>query len=312
MSGKILLDKDLPTDLRFKALVRRVRDALASRVTDPRDAAFVTYELSESVTLGALAKLWILGDTHIRGDNSLDGTVDQIDQLAGVAGFCNLLPAYWFKVLDAERVQLPDFLEHNGTTAKKNASHANRQARYRNKHRVTPDAGVASRVTQGRDARASPSHPIPSHPIPNQEKRVRATRLPPDFDLTPDRKAVAEKHGLDADRVFAMFRDYWLAASGRSASKHDWDAAWRLWCAKEVGRKGMSPADIADAARRRATDAGWSRVKAHATAIGCPLQPTAMDTPDTFEFRVKNWENCDRPRGSGGQTAVGVTLVSAK
>ncbi len=63
-----------------------------------------------------------------------------------------------------------------------------------------------------------------------------ATRLPADWKLTPDRRAYAEQQGLDPTRVFENFTDYWAAASGASARKHDWDAAWRVWCRKDADR----------------------------------------------------------------------------
>lgn len=66
--------------------------------------------------------------------------------------------------------------------------------------------------------------------------RGRATRLPEDFELTDVRRLVAEAEKLPAERTFAKFRDYWLAASGAKARKHDWDATWRNWCRTEADR----------------------------------------------------------------------------
>jgi hypothetical protein len=62
----------------------------------------------------------------------------------------------------------------------------------------------------------------------------RATRLPDDFALTPERRAVAEAERLPADRTFAEFCDYWRAASGQKARKCDWEATWRNWCRRQV------------------------------------------------------------------------------
>lgn len=66
--------------------------------------------------------------------------------------------------------------------------------------------------------------------------RSTATRLPEDFSLTPERRIVAEAETLPADRTFAKFCDYWRAASGAKARKHDWDATWRNWCRSERDR----------------------------------------------------------------------------
>jgi hypothetical protein len=57
-----------------------------------------------------------------------------------------------------------------------------------------------------------------------------ARRLPEDFTLTPERRAMAEVEKTDPDREFAAFVDYWRGASGAKARKHDWDGTWRNWC----------------------------------------------------------------------------------
>lgn len=57
-----------------------------------------------------------------------------------------------------------------------------------------------------------------------------ATRLPDDFELTPERRAIAETEKADPEREFQNFTDYWLSASGAKARKHDWDRTWRMWC----------------------------------------------------------------------------------
>lgn len=61
-----------------------------------------------------------------------------------------------------------------------------------------------------------------------------ATRLPEDFELTDERRLVAEAEKLPAERTFAKFVDYWRAASGAKARKHDWEATWRNWCRTEA------------------------------------------------------------------------------
>lgn len=66
--------------------------------------------------------------------------------------------------------------------------------------------------------------------------QARAARLPNEFSLTPERRLVAEAEKLPAERVFAKFCDYWRAASGAKARKHDWDATWRNWCRSEADR----------------------------------------------------------------------------
>lgn len=61
--------------------------------------------------------------------------------------------------------------------------------------------------------------------------RSRGTRLPADWSLTPERLTLAADADsrVDARREAAKFRDYWLAATGKTAVKADWDATWRNW-----------------------------------------------------------------------------------
>lgn len=73
---------------------------------------------------------------------------------------------------------------------------------------------------------------------PEQKKSTdRATRIPADFSLTDERRAIAAAEKLpDAERTFAKFRDYWTAAPGSKGRKIDWDATWRNWCRAEADR----------------------------------------------------------------------------
>jgi hypothetical protein len=68
-----------------------------------------------------------------------------------------------------------------------------------------------------------------------------AHRLPDDFALTDERRTVATTEGLDAQRTFEKFRDFWRAASGQRARKHDWDAAWRYWCRNDRATTTRAP-----------------------------------------------------------------------
>lgn len=62
------------------------------------------------------------------------------------------------------------------------------------------------------------------------EARKRASRLPDDFECTPERFAYGQREGINVQREFEKFCDHWRSAGGANARKYDWDAAWRLWC----------------------------------------------------------------------------------
>ena len=64
--------------------------------------------------------------------------------------------------------------------------------------------------------------------------RKRGTRIPEPFMLTAEMKAwaVEEVPGLDVIQHTREFVDHWRAASGATATKVDWVAAWRNWMRK--------------------------------------------------------------------------------
>ena len=61
--------------------------------------------------------------------------------------------------------------------------------------------------------------------------KAKASRLPPDFWLTPERQeyALAKLPRVDALALFEEFRDYWSAKPGAGGTKLDWPATWRTW-----------------------------------------------------------------------------------
>ena len=125
MSGWIKIGKDLSESLRFKRVVRKLRESSNALrgVTSPVTAS--------TMVLGALARLWMHADTHIQNDDVLEATIDEIDELVGVDGFAAALPTDWLQVVDPEHVKLPDFLAHNGGSARERKQGAKRQAAYR-------------------------------------------------------------------------------------------------------------------------------------------------------------------------------------
>ena len=60
----------------------------------------------------------------------------------------------------------------------------------------------------------------------------KAHRIPEDFALTDERRAIAEKRGLDADRAFEDFFCFWSSLDERSAKakKSNWHRTWINAC----------------------------------------------------------------------------------
>lgn len=122
MSDWIKLEKDLATDPRVLRMASRLGHADVTLVSRNR-----------LIAIGALVTLWWYADTHIIENNVLPISADEIDELVGITGFSQILPADWFKVIDANNVELIDYLTHNGTTAKKRAQAQKRKAKQRAK-----------------------------------------------------------------------------------------------------------------------------------------------------------------------------------
>lgn len=84
-----------------------------------------------------------------------------------------------------------------------------------NPHSLNPDSGE-----EGRAKRSPTAH-----------------RIPDGFELTEERKKVAEAEGVNPSREFSKFVDYFRGASGAKARKHDWDATWRNWCRSDFAQR---------------------------------------------------------------------------
>lgn len=106
-------------------------------------------------------------------------------------------------------------------------SHSNRQAKaMANGSQVDskPMAEVEVEVEGDNYQQRTPSS------VDARKRATRATRLPEDFAATPEMIAWARDNTPHVGaHETAKFVDYWLAASGRNATKRDWVAAWRYW-----------------------------------------------------------------------------------
>lgn len=79
--------------------------------------------------------------------------------------------------------------------------------------------------------------PLTKNQEPKEQKREQATRsptgsrLPPDWKPSEDESSWARKERPDLDiaKQADRFRDYWIAKTGKEATKLDWTATWRNW-----------------------------------------------------------------------------------
>jgi hypothetical protein len=88
-------------------------------------------------TLGALVTLWCFADAHADENGVLLGyDAAAIDERVKLPGFCESLPSDWIDISD-EWVKLPDYQEHNGSTAKARAQTTKRKRKERSVTDVT-------------------------------------------------------------------------------------------------------------------------------------------------------------------------------
>jgi hypothetical protein len=78
--------------------------------------------------IGRLVRLWSLGDAHADENGVLDGwSKADIDREMGCPGFCDALPKDWLESTPEGWVKLPEYHEHNGSTAKRRATEQKRK-----------------------------------------------------------------------------------------------------------------------------------------------------------------------------------------
>lgn len=174
-----------------------------------------------------------------------------------------------------------------------------------------------SRVRKFREKRSGNVSVTPQNRTDTEQSRAekdagassRATRLPEDFALTPERRAVAEAERLPADRTFADFCDYWRAASGQKARKCDWDATWRNWCRRQVD---FRPARQQSGRPSALTDE-WPELRARATAINF-REPREGESPQAYQTLLKRaeFDAAEAAKGSKPLRAALDTLLSEK
>lgn len=73
----------------------------------------------------------------------------------------------------------------------------------------------------------------PNGSIAPKGRKTKTNRLPDDWQpepLTAETAAMVQVWQPGRmERELSKFKDYWKSASGRKASKQDWQAAWRFW-----------------------------------------------------------------------------------
>lgn len=140
----------------------------------------------------------------------------------------------------------------------------------------------------------------PSESSPN--RGGRASRLPDDFELTPERREIAKAEKLDPDRTFKKFCNHWRSASGAKARKVDWDATWSNWCMTEADitrpaapRGGGAPGGYT-ATVAELDAAALGQLKARRAALGLPDFRDPLPRESASDYRKAQDEAWERKR----------------
>ncbi len=212
---------------------------------DPRVASLVdATDTSEAQVVGGLYWLWATADQHTE-DGCMPGlTLRQIDRKTGIPGFGAALVAIGWLEEAEHGVVLMNFTEHNGSSAKRRATDAQRKANIRtvsasgaDKPRTqegqeAPNLGAREREEKRREEETTPigvgAADAPTPPV--APKARPAKRCPDDFTVTDEMRswATTEAPGVDVDRATAKFRDHTF-----STARTDWPATWRNWLRKD-------------------------------------------------------------------------------
>jgi uncharacterized protein YdaU (DUF1376 family) len=117
------------------------------------------------------------------------------------------------------------------------------------KARKTNNSHASNAVAKAYQPEPEPEPLREREPIGSPKKSERGSRLPVDWHLPRDWGQEIVAKGVDETLVRHQadrFKNYWLAKSGKDATKIDWRATWRNWMAKHVEeaelRKGPATA----------------------------------------------------------------------
>lgn len=99
----------------------------------------------------------------------------------------------------------------------------------------TPPEQIQNRTDTEQNKELEGAEEAPA-PAPSKTSG-RGTRLHRDWDLPDEWGKWAEAQGMTPDAIIRecdKFKDFWIAKSGKDASKVDWEATWRNWIRRHL------------------------------------------------------------------------------
>lgn len=157
---------------------------------------------------GALYFLWSLADAHADENGVIHGyKKEDIDELVELENFCESLPSEWMD-LSGEYVKLPNYLEHNGSTAKKRATTQKRVSKLRREKKscnaasVTPSPLLSSNNNIKDNSQPAEDLDIPKVQAKTKKPKVEKVTFAPKVRMTQKQAdTLMAKHG---NRIFHL------------------------------------------------------------------------------------------------------------
>lgn len=154
-----------------------------------------------------------------------------------IAGFFEIDGFWVHGRIDSELQKAKDFREKQKANGKLGGRPKANQTEPKENPTVNPEHNP--------DESPSPTpSPTPIQPpAPKPKRTVAATRLPEDWKLPVEwaEWAIQQTPSVNVILEAATFRDYWVAKSGKDATKNSWEATWRNWCRRVQQRAGNGP-----------------------------------------------------------------------
>jgi hypothetical protein len=171
--------------------------------------------------VGGLFAVWCLFDAH-SVDGQLEGYTDEVlDSLVGFPGFAAGMRTIGWLEFDGDALVTPRFDEHNGQSAKRRATEAQRKREERKTSASDADKKRSREEKRREDIK------------PPSEVRRATKKCPDDFEVTPDLIdwATTNCPGVDVRRATEKLRDHTF-----KTARTDWPGTWRNWIRSDFER----------------------------------------------------------------------------
>lgn len=116
--------------------------------------------------------------------------------------------------------------------------------------KAAPMPPIGERQGEGSGERQGDGPSSSASASSSKKQEQRATRLPADWTLTPERKAYCQSKRPDLDPIqtFEDFEDWYRSVAGNGGLKTDWDRTWQRWVRNQ--RTNTNSRNIAPAGGR--------------------------------------------------------------